>query len=287
MHLLINKFNRILYDDNSSFSEYTFAMREWNTDTMLCPLVPLEDYVYIGAPHTFAARFLKIETANDQDGILSAEYYAGETDGWKAVKNFRDETRVGAKSLAQDGFIEWDLPDDWVKNQVNSLPELPDGVASGDGNGLYWLRLKSSAELNSATAIDWLGLIWTHERMLLTRWSECTNSKYLPTGQTHWYKEIEMSTKDVADDLKIQELIDYEMQVKDFDEISDLTTLKTLINILYPMRSSPDLNALRKDFEELYTNKIRTKIKGIDHNKDEKLSTQEQTSAIVSRIKRY
>ena len=262
-------------------------MKNWDSDTMLAPLVKDEDLIYIGAPHTFSSRFIKLKVANDVSAILDAEYYSGSTNGWRKFKNFADETRLNGKSLAQDGFIQWDLPTDWVKNQVNSIPELPYDVNSGDGNGYYWMRLKSSANFKALTELDWLGMIWSQERLLKSRWQAVLSSKYLPTNQTHWYKEIELATKDVADDLKIQNLIDYEMQCKDYEELSQLATLKTLINILLPLRASDDLNEMRKDFEKLYTTKLSVKIKGIDTDKDEALNETEQQGGVSGRIMRY
>lgn len=165
MHLLLNEYNKILYSDNNVFTNYTYAMKTWNSDNMVCPLTLSEDYIYVGAPHTFASRFIKIAVANDVSASLTVEFYAGNST-WLAVKNLNDGTRLGALTLAQSGFISWDLPSakSWVKNQINGLPELDEGETSQDGKGMYWMRIKASATLKATTAIDWLGLIWTDNR---------------------------------------------------------------------------------------------------------------------------
>lgn len=275
-HLLVNRYPRVLYDDNSSFTEYSEELRDWTTGTMGVELVPSEDYIYVGAPHTFAARFLLMDglNVNAVSSALTVEYYYG-SDNWRSVKNLRDETRSGSATCAKSGFIMWDLPDDWVKNQVNSTPELGYNETAGDGRGYYWIRISASAQFTAGTALKWLGLIWTHEDYMEIIWPEFNDSKYLPTGQTDWYQLIEMSTGDVADDLNISNLIDYELQAKDVSELAKLTAYKTLINILIPMVSSETLQKQKSEYEKIYTKLLGKRLKGIDVNQDEKLTPNE------------
>ncbi len=274
-HLTVNKHNTILFSDNSVFTDNTSKLKKWGVDTMGVSMVAAEDKIYIGCNHSFAARFFKISTANSSSAVLTIKYYAGSTLGWLAVKNLADETSYGGVPFAIDGFISWDLPGDWVKNQVNSLPELAEDSSTGDGYGKYWIEITSSQDLFDGL-IDWIGTIWTNEDYLKIRWPEVCHENYLPTGKTNWYELIEMSTKDVADDLNIKNIIDYELQAKDIDELANMTALKTLINILLPFRSSESMREMREQFIELYNRAKTVRLKGIDTNKDEKLDIEEK-----------
>lgn len=285
MHLLLNKYNKVIYDDNGTFTDYTPQMRVWTADTMGLELVPSEDYLYIGAPHSFASRFFLVDTANTTAANFTVEYYYGSTN-WRAVKNLTDETKVGGAPLSQSGFITWDLPTDWVKTQVDGMPELPYNESSGDHKGHYWVRISSSVQMSAGTTLRWLGLIWTTQAYMEVKWPEVATSTYLPTGKTDWYELIEMSTGDVADDLNINHIVDYEMQAKDVDELAKLTALKTMVNILIPMTSSETLRIMKEDFQRDYNRLLGKRLKGIDHNKDEKISDKEADPMVNTRMRR-
>ena len=274
MHLLLNKYNKIFYSDNGVFTDYTDEMRKWTSDTMTIPLTLGEDYIYIGCPHSFSSRFFLVSTVNAISSRITVEYYYG-NNSWRSVKNITDETSVSGVTFAKTGFISWDLPDDWIRTQINNFPELPYGTNSRDDLGFFWVRLKASATLTATTKLKWLGLIWTTQDYMKIKWPEVDNAAYLPTGKSDWYELIEMSTGDVADDLNINNIIDYELQAKDINELAKLTALKTLVNILIPMRSSETLDKMRQDFKEEYDKLLKKRLKSIDSDQNEKIDDKE------------
>lgn len=285
MHLLLNKYNKIFYSALAVFTDYTDQMRKWTADTMTTPLYLAQDYIYIGCPHSFSSRFFLVDTVNAVTAKLSVEYYYG-NNNWRSVKNLCDETSVGGVPFAKAGFITWDLPDDWVRNQVNSYPELPYGTNPRDDLGYFWIRIKSNATLTVTTKLKWLGMIWTTQDYMKVKWPEVDNVAYLPTGKNDWYELIEMSTGDVADDLNINNVIDYELQAKDINEMAKLTALKTMVNILIPMKSSETLDKMRLDFKDQYDRLLRKRFTNIDSDKDEKIDSQESQSYNNLRIVR-
>ncbi len=282
MHVTVNRYNRIKYDNNGVFSDFTEELTEWGAQSAVVQLVLDEDFLYIGAPHSFASRFFKVDTVNDQVASLSAEYFSNNEDSFQPLKNFQDETRIGAIPFARDGYMTWDIPEDWISTQVDGFPELPTGQTNAKSHprSLFWIRIKSSASLNALTSLRWLGMIWTSQEHLLARWAAVLNSKYLPDGQTDWYPLIEISTRDVYEDLELQNIIDYELQAKDIDELANMTGLKTLVNILLPMRSNEDLSRMREDWNELYIKAVRKRLKSNDRNQDEKLSEDEKKTTV-------
>lgn len=286
MHLLLNKYNKIFYNALTVFTDYTDQMRRWTSDTMTCPLYLAQDYIYVGCPHSFSSRFFLVDTVNDVTAKLTVEYYYGNSN-WRAVKNQVDETSVAGVPFARAGFITWDLPSDWVRTQINGYPELPYSVTPKDDLGYFWVRIKSSSTLKVTTKLKWLGLLWTNQDFMAIKWPDVASTRYLPTGKTDWYELIEMSTGDVADDLNINNIIDYELQVKDIDELGKLTALKTMINILIPMRASTTLNEMRQDFQNEYDKLLKKRLKFIDTDQDEKIDTKESGPYDNLRMQRY
>lgn len=274
MHLLLNKYNKIFYCDNGVFTDYTDQMRKWTSDTMTIPLTLNEDYIYIGCPHSFSSRFFLIDTVNAIASKLTIEYYYGNSN-WRSVKNITDETSIGGVAFAKTGFISWDLPEDWIRTQVNSYPELPYGTNSRDDLGYFWIRIKASSTLTATAKTKWIGLIWTSQEYMKVKWPEVDNVAYLPSGKSDWYELIEMSTGDVADDLNINNIADYELQAKDINEMAKLTALKTLVNILIPMRSSDTLDKMRQDFKEEYDKLLKKRFRSIDQDQNEKIDSKE------------
>jgi hypothetical protein len=286
MHLLLNKYNKIFYKGVTDYTDYTDQMRKWSSETMTVPLYLAQDFIYIGCPHSFASRFFVVDTVNAVTGRLTIEYYYGRN-SWRAVKNLIDETSVNGVPFARSGFMTWDLPDDWIKTAINSYPETTYNETQADGLGLYWIRIKSSQTLTITTKLKWLGLIWTDQSYMKIKWPDVDNSRYLPTGKTDWFEMIELSTGDVADDLNIQNIIDYELQAKDIEELSKLTALKTMVNILIPMRSSETLSEMRKDFEAQYSALLKKRLKAIDTDGNETIDKKESLPFDNLRLIRY
>ena len=287
MHLLLNRYAKILYSDNGVFTDFSDSLRRWTADLLEKNFTKNEDYLYIGLPHSFASRFILMDGNNVNEVVsqMQIDYYYGDNN-WRSVKNISDETSIGGAMLAKTGFISWDLPDDWIRCQINNQPELPYNTTVNDGNGFFWIRISASETLTVGMAIKWLGVIWTNQEFLLSRWSEVLSDDYLPTGKTDWYEMIELSTRDVADDLNIQNVIDYELQAKDISEMANLTALKTLVNILLPFRSSEALTEMRKDFKAQYGKALAVRLKCIDTNKDEKITEKESVPMNNTRILR-
>jgi len=283
MHLLLNRYNRILYYNGAVYSEYSDEMRSWSWGTMLAKFISGVDYLYIGTDHTFSSRFFHVGVVNSVTSALSVEYFIGKNT-WSSVRNLRNETSVAGVPFARSGFITWDLPKDWMKTQINNVPDLEPNETSADGKGLFWIRIKSSVSLSVTTSLKWIGLLWTSQDYMKVKWPEVDSPAYLPTGKTDWYELIEMSTGDVFDDLNLNNVLNYELQAKDIDEMAKLTALKTMINILIPMTHSETLMKMKADFEADYTKLLRKRISSIDQNEDEVLSNEEKQPLSNSRL---
>ncbi len=272
-HLLLNDHNKVRYDS----TDYSQAMKSWDGSTM----VVTDQSIYIGAPHTFASRFFFMNAANTTASVMSVSYFAGSST-WNNVLNLADETRVGTAPLGKNGFVSWDLPDDWIKSQVDSVPELSGSI--GDGYGYYWIKIDFSIAINAT--VEWLGMIWTNEEYMSTRWPEVTSARFLPEGKTNWYELIEMTTSDVGRELEYDNILEYEMQAKDIGQLADLTALKCLINILTPLISNSQFREMREEFQKLYNTAKKARIRSVDKNKNEKIEKAEVESSNSFRMVR-
>ena len=274
-HLLVNNYGLTMYKTENKSQE----LSNWNSDNVNVS----DGYLYIGMPHTFAARFFYMSRVNTISSTMEVEYFKGNST-WSSVKNLADETRSGAITLAKNGFASWDLPNDWVKSQINNLPELDEDSSTGDGYGYYFIRISFTIDID--VDIDWIGLLWTNEDYMAQRWPEVISSRYFPSGKTDWYELIEVSTGDVAKDLEYGNMIEYELQAKDISQMAELTALKTLINILIPLVANETYRKMKEYFEKLYDIAKKAKIDKIDDNKDEKLDTNENNRFNSFRIVR-
>lgn len=265
MHLLLNEYNKIIYKTIDS----SFAMKKWNSDYITIT----DGYIYVGAPHSFASRFFKIQTGNEIASSMTVEFFKGD-DTWESVKNLADETKDGLAPLGKDGFISWDLPTKWIKTQIEGIPELKPDVTAADGEGYYYIRIGFSTPISAI--VEWLGMLWTNQEYMTVRWPEVTKERFLPSNKTHWYELIEMTTGDVGRDLERSNIIEYELQAKDIGELADLTALKCLINILTPLVSNEKYREMREEFRELYNIAKKANIRKIDLNKNETIEKDEE-----------
>jgi hypothetical protein len=101
-------------------------------------------YLYIGKRELDCFSYLRFDlgpTFNSNAATLTAEYSAGIDDAgtttWTALA-ITDGTAVAGKPFAQDGTITYTKPPAWGEGKV-------------DGSTMYWLRLKTSANLTAAT----------------------------------------------------------------------------------------------------------------------------------------
>jgi hypothetical protein len=101
-------------------------------------------YLYIGKRDLDCFSFLNLDlgpTFNTNAATLTAEYSAGIDDAgtttWTALA-ITDNTAAAGKPFAQDGTITFTKPPGWGEGKV-------------DGSTMYWLRLKTSANLTAVT----------------------------------------------------------------------------------------------------------------------------------------
>jgi len=95
------------------------------------------DYLYVGLDTTFAG--IKFEWQTRGLGYdLALEYYSNESGEWIQLTSNLNDLADNTNDFASDGLISWDVPTDWITNEVNSVTK-------------YWIRI-STTETPSTTA---------------------------------------------------------------------------------------------------------------------------------------
>jgi hypothetical protein len=131
-----------IFDD---FSGYFDHVELYDGDVLTADGVtlPTGKYLYIGARELdyFGGLLFDFRTTfNTNAATLTAEYSAGIDDAgattWTAL-TISDGTAVAGKPFAQDGTIAFTPPADWGEGKV-------------DGTTMYWIRIKTSANLTNA-----------------------------------------------------------------------------------------------------------------------------------------
>lgn len=131
------------YDDNGSFSDFSFEAREYLKDTFDITMVALEDSIYIGLYKPFNTAYAELATANTNAGELTFSYYNGSS--FVAVENQYDDT----KGFNRSGFISWDKSSDWAATTINS-------------QSAYWIKIDINAD-SSAMVFDGFNIVFSDD----------------------------------------------------------------------------------------------------------------------------
>ena len=180
----------VLHDDNASFIDLSEDAKDFGRDSFSLPLVAAEDYLYIGLYKQFYFFYVELATANTVNNTFSAEYFDENDSNWKTLEII-DET----KGFTRSGFIQWKLPTDengnhvWERNIINS-------------EELYWVRFKPSLDLDGATALQGLAIVFSNDRDIIEERGNIV-SKYAvnePTGT--WVLKHQAARKDIVSALR-------------------------------------------------------------------------------------
>ncbi len=136
-----------------------------------------DDYLYVGVKKLTAFDWIQFDmgaTVNAVTATLSGEYYkaADETNpaGWSALTLFSDNTLVSGATLAQNGIVNFVIPNDMQGTTV-------------DSDRAYWIRIQPSANLTASIEINLLERGHTQDWELSVEndsatviWAETNNS---------------------------------------------------------------------------------------------------------------
>ena len=157
----------ILHDDNSSFTEYSDELLQFDRDTASVTMVAAEDFIYIGFYKPINSFYVEMGTANTNAASLSVKYYNGSA--FTAVSNQFDDT----KGFNRNGYIRWD-------RQIDDRSNL-EAKTTINSSEKYWYQIAISAD-SSAMVFNGLNIVFSDDQDLKRVLFEY--DKYLPSGET-------------------------------------------------------------------------------------------------------
>lgn len=275
---------RLIKSDNGTLTDISLANQNESTDLVM-NLTVSEDYIYVGQQYPFNNFYIQSDVANDVASVMSIEYWDGSV--WKNAVDVLDATSVNGVSLAQSGVVQFS-PD--YHYRWSFVPDTSDTAMSPTElrtltiYNLYWIRIKWSATLNALTTIKKITYCFSSHQQIDNR--DSTINAYLGSfavGKTSWENEIITASMDVVLELKRKNLIVHEGQVLRFDDVSNATDWRTLINIYRDLGG--DYKEKYDDALKEYSNALDVRRFSFDVNNDGFLSRGE-TNYYSMRLRR-
>lgn len=216
---------------------------------------------YVGFYGKFANRYFLMGVANTNPADITVEYWDGSA--WATVLDVIDQTN----GFTQSGFIHWENVGDWQ----------PLELTPADDVALYWVRLKTSANLSATTTLQAVLNLYCDDELLRAYYPELiSDSRYLPPGRTNFLEQY-LAAKDlVVLRLRQRRLIQDESQIIDSNDVAVAAVHAAAKIIMKPIATSDEMRQRLADSEAEFDNEISQLSLNVDKDK----------SGVVSEVER-
>ena len=182
-------------------AESTFQTQTPNSDTLPFALTTTDTF-YIGYQRPFTTRHFQFPTANTNATTISVKTWDG--DQYEDVLDIVDQTR----GFSRNGYLSWTNTGRWQKVAQPGVDDVE----------LFWAEITVSADLSAGTELQSLLNLYCDQELLSAYYPELvSDSRYLPTGQTDFIKQIFAATELVNERLIQDGLIVDESQLIDLN----------------------------------------------------------------------
>lgn len=255
-------YNRFFLSDSGTLSDLSKELTNYDVGSKTVGLELDNDYLYIGQILPFNHLYFKVETINDVAAELSIDYWDGTK--WRAMVDIIDETSVSGVPFAQSGHITWTPDKNYIWYYDDTILATGNEKITGLGDitiyDLYWIRIKTSANLNASTALGWVGNLFSNDTDLFAEYPLFDNSGYLEsvaTGKTDWEKQHAIASKLIVNDLKRNSMIVSSGQILDRSDIKPAAVCRTA-SVIY--------NLLGRDWNEEMEKAKKEAMNRLDYN---------------------
>ena len=149
-------------DSGATWTDYSENSQDDDigTDITMSSLPTLANggALFVGCAVPLRGLVVDVDAVNGTSSLMTGDYWDGSA--WSDIAE-TDGTASGGAALAQDGSVTWTEPTDWESNTLRTIVETEKswaGTFAGNGQifntGLYWVRFKVSAALDSATTLN-------------------------------------------------------------------------------------------------------------------------------------
>lgn len=270
--------NRVIFNKNGTLTDLTLPMSDFHSNTSVIDWDTGTDYLYVGSDLPFNHRYFMVNVVNAQAASVSVDVWTG--DGWVAAIDVIDGSVIGNACFAQSGIISWTPDPDlssWSCDDTNDM--TGSGLETLKIQGLYWARLKVSANLTATMALQYVGHKFSTDDDLYVEYPEfsVTNFKTaFKAGKTTWDEQSLAAAEYVIQELRTMNLARSADQILDwklFQKASVHRTASVIFKAFGDDYSDNLVQSLR-DFKDA----IQIKYYNLDQNKDATLTEREKNA---------
>ena len=187
--MIFEKDLTIFHDDDSTFTEFSRELRDYNRDDVAITLTT-GDFLYVGLFKPFTELYLELVTANTSGlSVITGEFFSKAAADFAALPFFIDES-VG---FSRSAFLKWNLAPgetpnttDWEKTTIN-------------GDELFWVRF--SVNVNTiAMTMRGLNILFSNDNELEKEVS--TIERFLPDGDISFAPLHQRIVLDIVDAIR-------------------------------------------------------------------------------------
>jgi hypothetical protein len=266
MSILIN---RSVFSDNAVLEDVSVRLNDFKGDSFNMPFVAAEDFLYIGSDMPFNHRWFEIQSPNDQTASLEISVWEGDT--WAPANDVIDQTSLGGVALAQSGHILFrpDEDEGWSREDTNQDSDQITGLTDVTIYGLYWARLRWTADLASTTTIKYIGHKFSNDddvRLIFPILLEPKVLDQFEDGKTNWDQQHFWAAEQIIRDLRRRNIVFSRNQILDMDLLSDASVFKVAEAAFRSF--GKDFVQERDEARSEYNKQLDKAIKHIDQNKN-------------------
>jgi len=281
--MLLN--NRVIVNNNGTLTDASIALSNIHSGTVVFDYETATDYLYLGSDLPFNHRHFKMSVVNAVASTVTVSLWTGST--WVDAIDVMDLSSVGGKTLAQDGIIAWRPDEDqssWSWDDTDDM--TGSGLESLKIKGLYWARIKFSADLTDTMAFSYIGHKFCKDEELEAEYPEFSQTGLktgFESGKTDWDEQELVAAEYIVYDLRQMNLITSMNQILDWRVFSKASVHKTAEIIFRGLGDDYKDNLL--EALKSYKSYINLKQFNIDRNRDATL-TELETNAISTYLSR-
>ena len=274
----INEKLTVLHDNNSSFSDFSPEMVDFDRGTASFTFVTAEDSIYVGFYKPINTFFVQMGTANTNAAAMTIKFHNGTI--FTNVSGVFDDS----VALNRSGFVRWD------RNQIDEVVTTINSVEQ------FWYKLNLSVD-SSAMVLNGLNIVFSDDQDLKRVLPE--QDKYFSSGETSHILTHMAARNEIIQSLNLlgKEKINSDGVVEDvssFDllEVSEVNLASTyLVLSMIMMNLSDELDDIYMQKQEKYQSKydkiinsITLRIDADDDGIDDEIEREDQNFGFIRRV---
>jgi len=276
--------NRVIFYHGAAYQDLSVALSDVHSGSKVLNFVSAADYLYLGSDFPFNHRYFDVSVVNAVAATPTIEIWTGSQ--WVSVVDILDETAVSGVPFAQSGVISWQVDLDlssWSRDDTDNMLNQS-AFAAGFPKifGLYWCRMKWSADLTGTTALANLGHKFSEDVALEAEYPELASTAIKAawkTGKTDWKEQTLMAAEYLIQDLRgMKDIITSPSQILDWKQFEKASIHKTAEIIFRGF--GDDYADQRVEAHKSYKSSLSVGKFNVDLDQDANLSDYEKTTSV-------